>query len=167
MPIQNPKDLFIWMLSDVRRREERSGYIAQELLKQAEDPDVKEVLDSWMFMKDKTVSTIDHCFKLLNAQPVSTTGRIHEVFLEDFLKEINEIQNPQVKVLYFLSKLSQMMHLQIGEYQALTAMADISGHTGVGALVETCLASYLVFVDRARNRIANLIMTAAAMRRAA
>ena len=45
MPIKDPKEVFVWMLSDVRRGAERSIEAFQELAKIAQDPDVKEALD--------------------------------------------------------------------------------------------------------------------------
>ena len=167
MAIQNPQDLFVWMLSDVRRREERGKIVAEELSKNAEDPDIKETLDTWAFLKDKTVSTLDQCFSLINKQPVQTTGRLHDVFIEDYRRELNEIQNPKAKALYIASKFSQMMHLQIGEYVGLTAMADLTGNYGVGALVETCLADYTAYSERIHRRIRHLVEAAGTMRKAA
>lgn len=61
------------------------------------------------------------------------------------------------EALYIRAKADQLMHLHIGEYTALTAMADLSGHYGVGALLETCLADYLTFVERTRRRIRNIV----------
>ncbi|MCL5958341.1 MAG: ferritin-like domain-containing protein [Chloroflexi bacterium] len=167
MPVQTPQDLFVWLLSDVRQREERAKHIFQEMSQAAQDPDIKETLDSWVFLEDKTINTLDHCFKLIGKQPITPSSRLHEVFLEDFRRELNEIQQPLAKALYVASKASQLMHLHIGEYAALTAMADITGHYSVGALIESCLADNLAFVERARRRIRNVIEMAAPMRKAA
>jgi hypothetical protein len=41
----------------------------------------------------------------------------------------------------------------MGEYVALIAAADITGHPGVGVLLESCLAEKLAFVERARRLI--------------
>jgi ferritin-like metal-binding protein YciE len=123
----------------------------------AQDPEVKESLDAWLYLKDKTVNTLDQCFKLMGRQPIQTTSRLHDVFLEDFRKELNEIQAPLARGLYIRAKANQLMHLHIGEYAALTGMADLSGHYGVGDLIETCLADYLAFVRRTRRRIRDIV----------
>ena len=44
-------------------------------------------------------------------------------------------------------KANHLNHLRIGEYVALIAAADMTGHYGVGVLVETCLAEELAFVE--------------------
>ena len=41
MPIKDQKELFIWMLSDLRQGAERSTKIFQELAQIAQDPDSK------------------------------------------------------------------------------------------------------------------------------
>lgn len=157
MSIKNPEDLFVWMLSDVRQREERTKNIFQEMSKLAEDPDVKETLEQRVFLEDKILSTLDQCFKIIGKQPVQISSRLHDVFVEDFRNELKAIESPLAKGLYIRAKANQLMHMHIGEYVALTAMADISGHYGAGALIETCLADNLAFVERMRRRIRNLI----------
>jgi hypothetical protein len=49
----------------------------------------------------------------------------------------------------------------------LTAAADLTGHFAVGALLESCLADRLAFVERTRRAIRNLIEAKVAQRRAA
>lgn len=153
MPINNPKDLFVRMLSDVRRGAEGSTKIYQELSKIAEDPDVKEALDARAYVSKNVLGTLDECFKLIGQKPVETSGRIQEVFMEDFRRELNEIQNPMARRLYVLAKASHLTHLRIAEYAALIAMADVTGHYGVGVLLESALADKLTFVERTRRLI--------------
>jgi ferritin-like metal-binding protein YciE len=45
----------------------------------------------------------------------------------------------------------------MAEYVALIAAADMSGHYGVGVLLESCLADKLAFVERTRHLIRNRI----------
>ena len=51
-----------------------------------------------------------------------------------------------------LEKLDRCFKL-IGEYVALIAAADLTGHDAVGVLLETCLADKLAFVERTRRLI--------------
>ena len=80
-----------------------------------------------------------------------------EVFVEDFRKELAEIESPVANHLYILAKANHLIHLRIGEYVALIAAADMTGHYGVGVPLETCLAEKLAFVERTRRLIKNLI----------
>jgi ferritin-like metal-binding protein YciE len=157
MPVQNSKELFVRLLSGLRQGTERSTKFYQEISKLAEDPDVKEALEARAFISEKVLATQDQCFKLIGEQPVKIDSRLHDIFVEDFRKELAEIQNPAARHLFVLVKAVQLTHLRIAEYAALVAAADVSGHYGVGVLLESCLADKLAFVERTRRLIRNVI----------
>jgi len=165
--MNNPKELFIKMLSDVRQRTEHMTKIYQELTGIVQDPNIKEALESRVFLQDKILSSLDRCFKLVGEKPVQLSGRLQEVFIEDFRRELAEIQSPAVKALFVLVKANQLVHLRIAEYGALIAMADVSGHLGVGVLLESCLADKLAFVERTRRLIRHTIESKHALKLAA
>jgi ferritin-like metal-binding protein YciE len=167
MPINNSKELYIKMLSDVRQRTEHMTKIYQELSGVVQDPSIKEALDSRVFLQDKILSSLDRCFKLIGEKPVALSGRIHDVFIEDFQRELAEIQAPAAKALFVLVKANQLMHLRIAEYVALIAMADVTGHFGVGVLLESCLADKRAFVERTRRLIRQTIESKHALKLAA
>ena len=157
MSVKNPHELFVMLLSNVRQGTERTTKIFQEISQVAQNPDVKEALEARTFVSQRTLEKLDQCFKLIGEQPVKLDGRLMEVFAEDFRKELAEIESPVAKHLYILAKANHLIHLRIGEYVALIAAADMTGHYGVGVLLETCLAEKLAFVERTRRLIKNLI----------
>ena len=157
MTIQNAKELFVMLLSDVRHHEERTNEIFQEISEVAKDPDIKEALESRVFLKHQTISTLDRCFKLIGEKPVPVADRLHSLFVEDFRRELAEIKSPVVRHLFVLAKVKHLIHLRIAEYLALTAMADVTRHYGVGVLLESCLAEKLAFVERARRLIKHVV----------
>jgi len=167
MPVKNPKELFVRMLSDLRQGTERTTKVFQELGGVAQDPDVKEALEARVFVSQKILDTLDQCFKLMGEQPQKLGGRLHDVFAEDFRRELEEIQNPTVRHLFILAKASHLIHFRISEYKALIAAADLSGHYGVGVLLESCLADKLAFAERARRLIQNIAATRVAEKIAA
>jgi len=167
MPVKSPKELFVMLLSDARQNTERAAKIYQEISQQAQDPDVKEALESRAWISEKDLSAIDRCFQLIGEQPVKLSGRLQEVFVEDFRRELTEIQNPIAKHLFILAKASNLTHLRIAEYLALVEAADVTGHYAVGVLLESCLADKLAFVERTRRLIRNVVLTKLAARVAA
>jgi ferritin-like metal-binding protein YciE len=167
MASKDPKEVFVKLLSDVRQNTERAAKIYQEIGQMAQDPQIKEALEARAFLSEKTVEKLDQCFKLIGEQPVKLTGRLQEIFVEDFRKELNEIQSPVAKHLFILAKLTHLTHLRIGEYVALVAAADVTGHHGVGVLLESCLADRLAFVERTRRLIRNLVEAKVAERKGA
>jgi len=165
MPAKTPKDAFVMLLSHVRQATEREGTIFNELGNVAEDPQVKEALHARTFVDQSVLAKIDECFRIIGEKPVQLSGRLQEVFAEDFRKELNEIQAPLVRRLFVLAKLVHLTHLRIGEYVALIAAADVTGHYGVGVLLETCLADKLAFVERTRRLLRGIAETKADERR--
>jgi ferritin-like metal-binding protein YciE len=157
MPANNAEEVFLWLLSNVRQREEKAKKVFTELSQAVEDEDIKERIESRLFVQDSIIERLDKVFKMIGKQPVKTTERLQDVFIEDFRKEIAEIKSPMAKALYVAAKANHLVHLHIGEYTILTAMADITGHYGVGTLLETCLADNMAFAERTRRRIRRAI----------
>jgi ferritin-like metal-binding protein YciE len=167
MPIKTPRELFVHMLSDARHHAERATKVYEELSKVAQDPAIEEALQSRAFIQDKTIKSLDRCFELIGAKPVTANGRLQDVFLEDFRRELAEIQTPAAKALFVLIKANHLMHLRIAEYVALVAMADVSGHFGVGVLLESCLADKIAFTERTRRLLRRTIESKHAVKLAA
>jgi ferritin-like metal-binding protein YciE len=119
----------------------------------AQNPDIKEALQARVFVSNKILATLDEAFKLIGEKPMQMSGRLLEVFAEDLKRELGEIQSPEAKHLFILAKANHLMHLRIGEYVALIESADVSGHYGVGVLLESCLADKLAFAERTRRLI--------------
>jgi ferritin-like metal-binding protein YciE len=153
MPVKNPKELFVMLLSNVKEGNEHTTKIMQEIIPMVKDNDIKEALEARVFISNKINDTLDQCFKVIGEKPVKLPGRLAEVFLEDFRRELNEIQSPEAKHLFILAKISHLVHLRIGEYVALIAAADVTGHFAAGVLLESCLADKLAFVERTRHLI--------------
>ena len=165
MPVRDPKEVFVTLLSDVRQNTERTAKFYKEIGQIAEDSEIKEALEARAFISENTLEKLDECFKLIGEKPVKLTGHLQEVFVEDFRKELNEIQGPIAKRLFILAKLSHLTHLRVGEYLALVAAADLAGHHGVGVLLESCLADRLAFVERNRRIIRRIVEARIAERR--
>jgi len=153
MPVKNPKEVFVLMLSDLRQGSERTSKILEEASGMVQDPDVKEALEARLFVAQNIRNTLDQAFKLIGEQPVKLSGRLYDVFAEDFRRELSEIQSPAARHLYILAKITHLIHLRIAEYKVLIAAADLTGHYGVGVLLESGLANNLALVERTHRFI--------------
>jgi ferritin-like metal-binding protein YciE len=156
MPVNNPQEMFVLLLSDVRRKTERSIEFYREVSKIADEPEIKEAIEARAFVAQESLAKIDQAFKLINQKPVTLSGRTEEVFVEDFRSELAEIKAPVVRRIFVLSKLMHLTHWRIGEFMALVAAADTTGNFGVGVLLESCLGDYLAFVERNRRILRKL-----------
>jgi ferritin-like metal-binding protein YciE len=153
MQITTAKELASAMLSELRNGAERSQKLYEELGQAAEDPQIKEALDARGMVASQILTRLDQCFKLIGEKPAKVNERLHEVFIEDFRRELNEIQSPVARKLFVLAKASHLVHLQAAAYRALITVADAVGHPGVGVLLESCLADKLAFAERTRRLI--------------
>jgi ferritin-like metal-binding protein YciE len=166
MPVKNPKELFVNILSHVRHGTERSVGVYKELGDLAQNPEIQEALGARAFVSQQILAKLDEAFSLIGEKPVSVSGRLHDVFVEDFRKELAEIQSPEAKRLFVLAKANHLSHMRAAEYATLAAAADISGHYGVGVLLESCLADHMAFVERTRRLILRVIEAKLAARAA-
>ena len=76
MPARNPKEVFLLLLSSARQNTERAADVYQEISKAAENPDVREALESRAFIADKNVEALDRCFDILGEKPGRPSGRL-------------------------------------------------------------------------------------------
>ena len=157
MPAKTPKEVFLMLLSNVRNRTERQSDIYQEISKHAEQPEIKEAIEGRAFVSKQILAKLDECFRIIGERPGKPNEQLQETFLEDFRREVAEIQSPLAKRLYVLAKLTHLAHLRMAEYEVLVAAADLAGHHGVGVLLETCLADKLAFAERNRRLIRRLV----------
>ena len=157
MLVKTPKELFVTLLSDARQSTERSAKLYHEISQAAQDPDIKEALESRAWISGKDLSAIDRCFELIGEKPVQLSSRLQEVFIEEFRKDLAEIQNPIAKALFLLARANNLIHLRIAEYVSLVAAADLTGHYAVGVLLESCLADKMAFVERNRRFVRNYV----------
>ena len=168
MSLTSIKDLFVKSLNELRMHEERTAEILQQISAATTDLDIKEVVDSHVFLKSQILDTVDRCFGFIGEAPAKIApDRLHDVFAEDFRRQIAEIQSPTTKHLFALSRMNYLMHLRVAEYATLTSLADFSGHYAVGVLLETCLAEKRAFVERARHLMKRIVDSEAAKRIAA
>jgi ferritin-like metal-binding protein YciE len=157
MTINNPKELFTQMLSIAWHGTDRSIQLFQEMAQSVQDPDVKEALDARALVSKGDLIKLDSCFKLIGEKPVQMTGRAEEVLIEDFRKELGEIKSPAAKLLFVLAKVNHLTHFRIAGYETMIAIADRTGHFGVGVLLESCLADKLAFVERNRRFVRKFV----------
>ena len=161
---KNAKEVFVQLLSNLQQGTQRTTEVFQKIREVAQDPEIKEALEARILISDQIAARLDQCFKLIGEQPVKLSGRLYDDFVEDFRKELADIQNPVARHLFILAKATHLVHMRIAEYVVLIAAADMSGNYGVGVLLESCLADKLAFVERTRRLIRKVVETKVAER---
>ncbi|HKW36024.1 MAG TPA: DUF892 family protein [Candidatus Acidoferrum sp.] len=157
MQVKNREELFVLLLSHLRQGTERAATILEELGDAAQNAEIKEALHARAFVTHKILATLDEAFKQIGQKPANLPGRLHDAFVEDFRRELAEIQSLEGKRLFVLAKAHQFISLRTAEYLVLIAAADASGNHGVAVLLESCLADNLAFVERNRRLIRKIV----------
>jgi ferritin-like metal-binding protein YciE len=157
MSARNPKEVFLMLLSDARNNTERTTKLYREISQMAENPDVQEALEARAFVTQQNLEALNECFEIIGEKTVKLSGRLQEVFVEDFKRELGEIQSSAARHLYILAKATQLAHLRLAEYAALVAASDVTGHYGVGVLLESVLADKLAFLERDRRLVHHIL----------
>jgi ferritin-like metal-binding protein YciE len=157
MPVKSPKELFVAMLTALRNSTERSSTIYTELSELAQNPEIQEALAARAYISRQDVAKLDEAFKLVGEKPVNWVEHVQETLMEDFRKQLAEVQSVEARRLLILAKASQVSHLRTAAYTALVAAADITGNYGVGVLLESCLADNLAFAERTRHLVRKVI----------
>ena len=150
MPIEDPKEVFVLLLSEARHHAEKVAELHKELAELAHDnAQIKELIEARAFLSANALEHLDHCFKLIGARPVAVKTRLHEVFVEELRKHLAEIKSPVARHHFLLAKLAHLNHLRIAEIEALL-VADVTGHHGVAVVLEAAKAARLAFAERVR-----------------
>ena len=157
MSAKTPKEVFVMLLSNARNHTERSIKGYETIGQNVENPDVKEALKARQFVAKENLRTLDECFEMIGEKPVQVSGKMQEVFIEDFKRELAEIQEPAARQLYVLAKLTHLAYLRFAEYSALIAAADATGNYGVGILLESVLPDKPVNLERDRRLVRHLM----------
>jgi hypothetical protein len=64
--------------------------IYEELGQVAQNPEIKDALDAQELVSSQIVNRLDECFRLIGEKPAKVNQQLHEVFIEDFRRELNE-----------------------------------------------------------------------------
>ena len=145
------------LLSDARNNTERTTELYREISQMAQNPDVQEALEARAFVTEQNLEALNECFEIIGEKTVKVSGRLQEVFVEDFKRELGEIQSSAARHLYNLAKATHLAHLRLAEYAALVAASDVTGHYGVGVLLESVLADKLAFLERDRRLVHHIL----------
>jgi ferritin-like metal-binding protein YciE len=143
----NEKDLLVFLLSTLRRNAQRATRIFREIAKAAQDSDVREALQARVLVSNKINATLDEAFNLIGEIPIKTNTPLQDIFVEEFRRELAEIESPEARRLFLLVKTNDVIQRRIGEYTALITVAEITANHGIRVLLESCLADNVAFIE--------------------
>ena len=153
MAVESPSSLFELLLGNALHNAARTARALEELGRQVEEKNIEDALMAQVFVLDSNAGLLGQCFRLLGGEQTEFGCQLPEVCMEEYRKELAEIESPTAKSLLVLAKTSTLTHLAIGEYTTLIAIAEMTGHCGVGVLLDSCRSQNKVFVERIKRLI--------------
>jgi hypothetical protein len=70
----------------------------------AQNPEIKEVLETRSLIAQQTLARLDRCFSLVGEKPVKMSRTLQDTFVEDFRREVGEINRHWQRNFSFLPK---------------------------------------------------------------
>lgn len=156
MAIQSGEDLVMAMMSNLYTSESRLGQFLDEMSKDAQDKDVKDVLSVRAMLTKQNIANLDECFRLMGKQPMKTESRFVDVLKEDFQREYQAIQNPALKMLYMLAQVRRVQDFHLAEYRTLATIARVMDRPAIAVLLEHNWADKAEFVESSRELVRGL-----------
>ena len=132
-----PREVFVHLPSEARQNNEKAQtkFTRKSANWRKATRRLRSCSKRERFLALKTREHLHHCFKLIGERPVAVAARHREGFLEELRKHLTEIKSPVPRHHFIPAKFARL-----GEYEALLA-ADVTGHHGVGVLLEGAKAA--------------------------
>lgn len=153
MAIQSGEDLVMAMMNNLYTSETRLTQFLEELSREAQDKEVKDVLSVRAMLSKQNIANLDECFRLMGKQPSKNESRFAEVLKEDFQREFQTIQNPALKALYVLAQVRRVQNFHLAEYRSLATIARVMDRPAIAVLLEHNWADKAEFVESTRELV--------------
>ena len=162
MPNRNSKDIFVMMLSNVRKKSADTARAYRRLGEAAESSELKQDLEARAFITENDLKSLDHCFERIGEKPVVIpfhleAALVEDVLASDFEGTLAQLETSASRNLYILAKAAELVQQSITEYPILISAAEVTGHHVLGVVLETILAHKLALMERDRRLERDLI----------
>ena len=155
MPTSNSKDIFVTILSNVRKKNADAARAYRRLGDAAESSELKQDLEARAFITENDLISLDHCFERIGEKPVVIPFHLEDALVEDsvvsdFERTLTQLETSASRNLFILAKAAELVQLSITDYPILISGAEVTGHHVLGVLLETILAHKLALMERDR-----------------
>ncbi len=136
MPVQSPRDLFVYGLSEMHSAEQSILQQLPQLEQVCQNPQVKQTLSNHITETQRQVSRLQECFRLLGVQPMSVTCHAVDCMQQDFQSFMQQNPSRDVIDLFCLGAAGKTEHYEIASYTGLIDKARAMGQSQVVSLLE-------------------------------
>ena len=161
MPLQSPRDLFVYDLSAVHSAEQSTLQIYPQMEHQCRDPQVKQLFSDVTTNLQRQITRIQECFRLMGQQPMSVPCYTADGFNRDWQQFVQQGPSQDIIEVFSLELASQIGHYKLAAYKHLVEDARAMGQSQCASSLEDSLhekESTVQRTDQLASRIGSQIM---------
>jgi ferritin-like metal-binding protein YciE len=140
MSVKTMEDLFIATLKDIFYAEKQILKALPTMVKKANEPDLKEALETHRKETEGQVERLEKVFKLLDVPARGKKCEAIEGIISEAKEHMEEIENEKVLDAGMISSAQAVEHYEICRYGTLIEWAKDLGHDDAVGLLEQNLA---------------------------
>jgi ferritin-like metal-binding protein YciE len=139
MPIQNPKDLFLYELSVMHDAQKKSGQWKGEIAGQVRDTTLQQTIRMEQEQGQRMVNNLDACFQALGTQPADVPCLAFDGMRAEYQQLMSQNLASEMVDLYVVGTLLKAAHFGVGSYKSLVDKAMLLGETRCAQILRTNL----------------------------
>jgi ferritin-like metal-binding protein YciE len=136
MPLQSPRDLFVYDLSTIHAAEQSILQQLSQMEQACQNPQIKQMFSQQITDTQRQVSRVQECFRLIGAQPMNVTCYAVDCMQQDMQQFIQQGPSQNVIDMFCLGAALQTEHYEIACYRGLVEKARMMGETQVVSVLE-------------------------------
>ncbi|GII26405.1 DUF892 family protein [Planosporangium mesophilum] len=139
MPVQNPKDLFLYELSAMHDAQKKSVQWKGEIAGQVRDATLQQTVRMEQEQGQRMVNNLDAGFQSLGTQPADVPCRAFDGMRAEYQQFMSQNPAPEMVDLYTVGALLKAAHFGVGSYKSLVDKATMLGETRCAQMLHTNL----------------------------
>ena len=134
--ISNTQEKFLHELGDIYDAEQQFLKGQQEMLQQASDPTLKQMLERHIGESEGQVQVLEQVFEALGEKPKRETCAAAKGLVTEAQKVLKEAQTPELRDCLIGGSAAKVEHYEIASYRGLIIGAQQMGQDQVVTLLE-------------------------------
>lgn len=139
MPIQSPRDLFVYDLSVMHSAEQGILNVLSQMEQNVQNPQLKQLFGDHVTTTQRQVTRIQECFRMMGEQPMNVTCHVVEGLQRDMQDFMQQQPGQSVIDMFALGTASKTKHYEIASYRILVQMARAMGAQQCASSLEDSL----------------------------
>ncbi len=136
MPLQSPRDLFVYDLSVIHSAEQLILQQLSQMEQLCQNSEVKQLIGQHLTETQQQITRVEECFRLMALQPMNVTSYAIDCMRQDLQEFMRRQPSPEIVDLFCLGAASNTEHFEIASYSGLIEKARSMGETQVVSLLE-------------------------------